>query len=357
MKRILFIVALASIFSFAACSKWTTVEPIDVHYTTLEEKNPSLYNAYYQSLREYRATLHGIMIAKFDNKSTSTVGMADHLTALPDSVDYVILTNPTEATEKTLSEIAEIREKKGIKTLIEADYAAFESAYKEMITAEEELATADSTYTAPGDSLGRFTAWLEEQMGSVLNILSSGTYDGINLIYNGKNPLSMQEDARADLKARQEAFFANTMKYLAANEGLILFFEGMSKNLLVDENVLGTAKYIIVPAESATTSYEFTQTVAGSYATGNPTDKFVIGVTTQSLTDPSNLDGTFSGTDDNGNSLTAIVGAGYWVSGTSTNFGKAGVCVSAAQNDYYNITKVYSNIRESIAIMNPSPLK
>jgi len=356
MKRILFIASLFGLLSLASCSDWTETEPIDVHYTTLEEKNSELYEAYYQSLRDYRDSDHKIMIAKFDNKSSNAVSMADHLTALPDSVDYVILTNPAEATGQTISEIAEIREKKGVKTLIEADYAVFESAYKEMIAAEEELAATDSTYTAPGDSLGRFTAWLEEQMGSVLNILSSGTYDGINLIYNGKNPLSMQEDAQADLKARQEAFFAQTMEYLAANGGM-LFFEGMSKNLLVDEDVLGTAKYIIVPAESAVSTYEFTQTVAGSYATGNPTDKFVIGVTTQSLTDPSNTDGTFSGTDEDGNELTAIVGAGYWVAGTSTQFDKLGVCVSAAQNDYYNVTKVYNNIRESIAIMNPSPLK
>ena len=87
-----------------------------------------------------------------------------------------------------------------------------------------------------------------------------------------------------------------------------------------------------------------------------PSDRFVIGVTTVSLTDPNATDGTFIDTDDNGNPLTAITGAAYWVSQITSGFTKAGICISNAQNDYYNIKFVYPNIRKAISIMNPSPL-
>ena len=68
-------------------------------------------------------------------------------------------------------------------------------------------------------------------------------------------------------------------------------------------------------------------------------------------------DGKFSGTVRNGKEMTAILGGAGWTAKTSSGVVKAGIAVENAQNDYFNLSEVYYNIREAISIMNPSPIK
>ena len=51
MKNNIFktILLAAAAVSSASCSEWTEPESVGFHYTTLEEKNPDLYKAYFQS--------------------------------------------------------------------------------------------------------------------------------------------------------------------------------------------------------------------------------------------------------------------------------------------------------------------
>ena len=132
MNNILKTIALSAavILGAAACSKWTEQEPVDFNYLTLEDKNPELYAAYMQSIRDYHATEHQVLIARFDNKASAPAGRADHITCLPDSVDYVVLNNYEIINENTMKEVAEIREKKAVSTLIALDYALLDKEYK-----------------------------------------------------------------------------------------------------------------------------------------------------------------------------------------------------------------------------------
>ena len=116
----------AVILSAGACSKWTQQEALEFNYVTIEEKNPALYEAYLESVRSYHATEHQVLIARFDNKAGALTGRADHVSNLPDSVDYVVLNNYSTISEAILSEVAEVKEKKGIQTLIVLDYDALE---------------------------------------------------------------------------------------------------------------------------------------------------------------------------------------------------------------------------------------
>ena len=78
-------------------------------------------------------------------------------------------------------------------------------------------------------------------------------------------------------------------------------------------------------------------------------------VSTVSPSDPSDNRGYFSALDTDGKSrLRAIKGAAQWTL-IPAGYAKTGVCVADAQNDYFNISLVYKNIREAISIMNPSP--
>lgn len=350
--------ALSSValLTMSACSDWTETESIKMDYTTLEETNPELYKAYLKSLRDYRTSEHKVVIAKFDNKAEAPVGQAAHIANLPDSVDYVILTNPETINDATLGEMSKIRTDKGTKTLFQVDYKSLETEYKDMVAAEEEKAKNDPTYTAPGDSLERFTAWMDVKVKAYVALISEKNFDGVSIVYNGKSPDSMVDTVKADVKARQESFFKDFMAWADANKSSLLFFEGMPKNLLIDEDVLAKAKYVIISAVSATNNYEFSFNVSSAINSKTPTDKLIIAVTTVSLTDLTNKDGLFAEADDNGNTITAIVGGAYWVNKVSSSYSKAGLSVEASQNDYYDDARIYPNINKAISIMNPSPL-
>ena len=119
--------AVSAAVLLTGCSDCTRPESIDFHYTTLEEKNPALYEAYYKSIREYRDSEHKIVIAKFDNKATAPEGKAEHINALPDSVDFIILQNASVVSETIKAEMQEVRELKGQKILYQICYQSIEN--------------------------------------------------------------------------------------------------------------------------------------------------------------------------------------------------------------------------------------
>ena len=138
MKAIKYIAIAAAALAIAGCSKWTEQEPVEVLYPSLKDKNPALYAQYMESIREYRATEHPVLIAKFDNKRTAPSGRAEHLNCLPDSVDFVILNNPAELSEATIAEMKEIKEEKAVPTLMEIRYDALLKEWENLLADEAE---------------------------------------------------------------------------------------------------------------------------------------------------------------------------------------------------------------------------
>ena len=196
MKNNIFktILLAAAAVSSASCSEWTEPESVDFRYTTLEEKNPELYKAYFQSVRDYRDSDHKVVIAKFDNKATTPAGRAEHITCLPDSVDYIILYNP-EVSAAIADEMREVRELKGQKVLYQIEYKAIENEYKAYAEAwndahppvegEEQAAPAD-----PADTLISFNNYVGEAVKARTAYLSEYGYDGVNIVFSTKNPAS-----------------------------------------------------------------------------------------------------------------------------------------------------------------------
>lgn len=351
MNTIKYIAVAATFFLALSCSKWTEQEPISVTYVTLQEKNPQLYEAYLKSVLNYKSTDHKVMIVKYDNVKTLPEGRADHLTCLPDSVDYVILMNPAVAGTYYAGEMEEIRTVKGTKTLMQVDVDALVAEYDAIIDAENARAAEDETYEAPGNSLERFTEWMGKTADEQFELIDRNGFDGVDVVYVGKNHTSMTEEAKAAFKERQEAFFSRLMAWADADKNRLLFFEGKPKNLLVDEDVLGRSRYILIQTTSAVNVYELTSTLKDVTDERTPSDRYVVTTSVIALDDESNHNGEF---DDGG---TAILGAAWWTNAGDPSFVKAGIAVEHAQNDYYNSGKVYPNITGAIAIMNPSPLK
>lgn len=346
------VLSAAVILSAAACSKWTEQEPVDFKYLTPEDKNPELYEAYLQSIRDYRATEHQVLIARFDNKATAPAGRADHINCLPDSVDYVVLNNYELINENIMNEVAEIREKKAMSTLIALDYALLEkeySAYLETLP-EETPEVAEETEGEEEPVVDPRTEWFVEKAASFVAAAKKYGLDGVLVSYTGKGLLSLKADEKTAVAAFQEAFFAPILSYVAET-GKMFFYEGNPTTLVAPEAVLADTKYIIVPAEDVTVIVGFNFEVMMSMGAGIPSDRFVIGVTALNVADETATDGLFSG------DITAIEGAGRWAVAPVDDYVKAGVCVNHAQYDYYNMQDVYSGINAAIATMNPSPIK
>ena len=340
MNNILKTIALSAavILSAAACSKWTEQKSVDFNYLTLEEKNPALYEAYMQSIRDYHATDHQVLIAKFDNKAGATTGGADHIKHLPDSVDYVVINNYKDMAVSTLLEMDEIRTKKAVPSLISLDYAALDKEYKAYLeTAEPTEENADSLRNV----------WFAGKAQKFVSAAKEFGVDGIHVSYTGVGLLSLKENEKAAVAALQEAFFAPILAYVAET-GKLFFYEGNPTTLVAPQDVLADTKYIIVPAESVTTIVGFNFAVMMSMGEGIPADRFVIGVTALNITDETATDGLFSG------DITAIEGAAEWAVLPSSDYVKAGVCVNHVQYDYYDS---YRGVNTAIATMNPSPIK
>lgn len=364
MKNNIFktILLAAAAVSSASCSEWTEPESVDFRYTTLEEKNPELYKAYFQSVRDYRDSDHKVVIAKFDNKATTPAGRAEHITCLPDSVDYIILYNP-EVSAAIADEMREVRELKGQKVLYQIEYKAIENEYKAYAEAwndahqpaegEDEEVPSD-----PADTLISLNNYVSDAVKARTAYLAEYGYDGVNIVYSSRNPASCTEDALDEIKAAQAAFLAPIAEALASCPDALVFFEGTPQYILENVEIVENADYLIIPATGAVNEYELSYELGLANRHGNiPSDRFVVLVTTRSLVDPALTDGTFSGTDRNGKEMTAIIGAAEWTAKSTSGVVKAGIAVENAQNDYFNLSEVYYNIREAISIMNPSPIK
>ncbi len=379
IKKFLLPVVAAAAVTFAACSDWTETESLDIHYPSIDEQNPALYQKYLEALRNYKAGDHKVVFATMTNSAQAPGQRNEHLTTMPDSVDFICLTHPADLHPTLVKEIPEVH-KKGTRVVYNIDYNTIEKLWQQKLEEEEankpeEPETPDTPDTpavaqdegGEGEGEGgeptepeeteesRFLKFCGEQTALQLAYCDRYGFDGISFTYTGRALESMTEEVKALYAARQEAFVSGIREWFAAHEGKLLFFQGNPQNL-IDKTILEDCDYIIIPLLSATSGDQLSYGVLMAAAEGVPTDRFIVGVKTVSPTDESDERGYFAGLDADGKSrLRATKGAAQWVVAPAAGYTKAGIAIDEAHNDYYNITLVYKNIREAISIMNPAP--
>lgn len=373
------LLAVVMLPAFVACGDWTETESLDLHRPTLEEQNPELHAQYMQALRDYKARDHKVVFAEIDNPSTVPSQRSEHIKTLPDSVDYIVLKNPADVHPTLVAEMSLVREK-GTRVLYSIDYDALETRWVQILEEEENNRPEEPETPGEGnDDEGtgdegngdegegeepqpdpaevleqRFLDFCREQTALQLAYCDRCGFDGVVLACTGKNYSGMSADMQARYTARQEAFFGTVGAWYETHAGKSLFFCGKPQ-YLVDKSLLARCDYIILPTLDATSGDKLSLTAELSVAAGIPTDRFIVAVSTVSLSDPSDSKGYFSALDTDGKSqLRAIKGAAQWTL-IPAGYAKPGIYVVDAQNDYFNISLVYKNIREAISIMNPTP--
>ncbi len=327
------ILALTAVFAFVSCDDWTDTESLDIKTSSIQEQNPELYAQYVQSLNDYKATDHLVMIATVDNLSTTPSARNQHLTNLPDSVDFICLNNITDVNETTVSEIADVREL-GTKVLGLIDFDAIEDQWDAIL--EEGTSTSASS----------FNEYCQSEVSSLLSACDNLGLDGVIANFTGYdlNYLTETADIQAET-SRQGAFFDAISNWVGSSKTLII--KGSPQNV-ISKGILSECEYLVVTDHAVQTQEEMSYLVLMAAIDDVPADRFVIGVSTPYT------DATGDTIGEMSDGTSSIIGAAQWAVSASDDYTKAGVCVDYAEQDYYNADFIYPNIRKAISILNPT---
>ena len=201
IKYLMPVMLACSMMQFS-CSDWTDPESINIHTPSMEEQNPELYAQYLESLNNFKATDHQVVIVSVNNVSTVTTSRSQHLTDMPDSLDYICLNNTMEVNQANISEMKEVR-RLGTKVLGLVDFDAIESAWKKIL--EEEAANAvpnpESDETENGeegeetvDDATRFIEYCKSEVTKQIAASNALDVDGIVVNYTGFDLNSLVEE-------------------------------------------------------------------------------------------------------------------------------------------------------------------
>lgn len=129
MRKSIFPVVVGLVMMSTACSDWTEMENKDYYRPSIEEENPAEYEKYLEDLRAFKATEHKVMILTMEGTANYPVTQAQLPMAMPDSADYICIKNAVELHEVVVSDIKDVREKKGTKVLSYVDNVIADDAW------------------------------------------------------------------------------------------------------------------------------------------------------------------------------------------------------------------------------------
>ncbi|MCS2930559.1 glycoside hydrolase family 18 [Bacteroides ovatus] len=339
-KRILkaILLSTASVIILSACSDWTEPDSLDIN---LQELDTERYEAHLTGVRAYKKSDHKIMVMKMDNNSLPK-GRADHLTSVPDSIDYVVLNTYDNLSSEVAAEINEVRDRKGIKTLIPIDFQNIEAAFEKQI-GQKKVKVQEEDAASPVDP---FIVFCEQQINIALTAYATYGHAGINVIYNGIFPLSLPNEEQKILKKRQEFFIDKIVSWVEAHPEATLIFEGKPQNMFGNTSWLEKAKYVTINIKDASTVEEQLIAVEMAKVEGVPEDRLLLEVDAI-VAGNKEGEGFLTSKDENGNLTTSLQGAVQILSRKDASY-LQGICVNHAQYDYYYADKVYKNIRAAL---------
>lgn len=321
MKNIFMTAAIAVAFLAVSCSDWNTTESLDLRPPTPQEKDPAAYQSYMEALRKYKKSDHKMVMVTVKGSSKAPNLQSQHITSLPDSVDYICMSDVVDLHPTLVSEMTQVRNK-GTQVLCVVDYMSIDAAWKLIHTDENGIVSEDAS---DADAFG---AYCKEQTELQLSRCDKYGFDGIQVSYLGNT-------ASPASKRGQEVFMECIETWRQTHYKLFIF-RGYIRNVL-NKSVFEYYDYIVIPAGSSSTSGQLT--LAVPLLEGVPTDRYVIEVAIPPLAEPTQV------------GATAQVAAA-WVNEPYDKYTKSGLSVHNAQDDYYNIDMIYKNIRQATAIMN-----
>ena len=327
--KVMAVLAVALLPGLTACT--------DVESITLNEEDAvtsdTRYEQYLSNLTAYKEADHKVVYGWFDNSEKSPSSLGQHITSVPDSVDVLVMATP-ELADFEQADLQAVHEK-GTRVACAVSFDDIKAVY-------DALASDEST--APAES---FDTYLTAEVENIL--AQTGAFDGLVVEFTGQNPDYMREPDRSAYIATQSAFLDQVAAWKSENASKMLSFRGKPQNLS-DKTLLQSCEHIILDSEgAATTPEQLTLLVKNAQAEGVPSDRFVMAVSTVSLSSSDTETGYWG-------SARALAEVACWATVDDGGFVRAGIAIDDIQNDYYATNGLYTYVKEAINIMNPAPV-
>lgn len=185
LKRI--ICAVLGMAAVAGCSEWTGTAPVDIEASHPWERDPRLWEEYMENLRAYKQRKHSLVYVRFDNAAENPGSEKNFMRCLPDSLDYVSLTNAANFSVYDAEDM-EWMQRTGTKVLYQVD-----------LSQQPDLERAIRTVKENGLSGFSFTGLGKDNRDRAAEIISRLSGNGL-LVCEGNPRLLAAEDLdRIDL--------------------------------------------------------------------------------------------------------------------------------------------------------------
>lgn len=314
-----------------SCDEWTEPESLNIDFKTVDT-DPN-YAAYLADLCKYRSTEHTQVYAWVDAPADNATTQAHRLTAVPDSVDVIVLMSPNAVSQQTLGEMQQVREKKGMKVVYTIDYNDFKASY----TSKVELATPEN----PAPTLVKF---LTDSLTTALGYAKTVGFDGVMFAYDGKATNHLNDTELAAYNAEQSLFFNIVADWHSRFPAYSIDYLGYPQ-YLTNQDLVDEFGYLFVRQGMQATNadlFSYYLTLASDGIA--PADKLGMMVTCTSIDPVDVKTGWFS------DGTLAIQGFINWAKSADV----AAIGIYNAYTDYFNGADSYINVRNAIQAVNPS---
>lgn len=319
------------VFAFAAalsllsgCGKWTEPQNKNFRKAFLEDQDPAKYASYLEDLKNFKKAPHKVMIVGMKGISSHPASQSQHIMAMPDSADYIFVKTGDALHSEIAAEIPLVKSKKGTQTLLFVDYAPVHEAWGLL---EDDRAEKGLPPGTPEE----LAAFFKEKTEAQLARCKEYGFDGIYVSYIGNTATEYNKNS-------QVAYIKAVMDFHQANADKVMIFRGSVRNI-VDKDFIKACKYLVGVAGEEKKLSTFVGRYLGSEA---PKDRVIIELTVPSSENPVQT----------GSSVRE--GASWVVQASEGNsFTPCGLSVFNGNDDYFNKTKNFDNLRAAISIMNP----
>lgn len=342
IKNTLYAICLLASVSLVGCSDWTEVEALNLNQPNIESQNPELYARYLQNLKTYKASNHAYTYVWFDNSEKDPFNRAQHLTAIPDSVDVIALLYPDKLVDRELKEMDQVRASKGTRIVYSLNFDEIKQIYD-----NKNKAKSAERHFLKDAAVDPFLTYLNDTMKYALSLADKYKFDGIIASFKGKGIGHMTDAEKVAYISYESAFIGAINAWHQNNKSKIFVFEGMPQ-YLTDKAILTETKHIIIPCRDVDNNGQLSYRILMAKIEGVPSDRFIVSVQTKSLDPQDSKTGIWA--DGQTRSIKAVAS---WAA-AGANYGVAGIGIANVNNDYFNSGFIFRYTREAISILNPS---
>lgn len=157
-----------------SCSKWKDYSALQVQNLNQDSStalNNQTYQTYLTNLRSYKSSKHSIVMG-WINWGDKTPTANSTLNELPDSLDFISILNPSSTlSDEKKQDLSSIQKNKGTKILYHLDLKSWDDSLLNNYINSGYVLNVDSAFGV--------------QLDSVINVINSLGYDGVDLNVDG----------------------------------------------------------------------------------------------------------------------------------------------------------------------------